>query len=90
MHGHIAFLHQGDKLTTVSASVSHTDYSIGQRVRVNLAGLHPLAGDGYWTLGTIAARYGAPYVVHIDVSLEGQSDFSGITEDRLMLIASRR
>ncbi len=55
----------------------------GQRVSVNLTGLHPIATAGYWTPGTITAVSGSTYTVRVDAPLNGQADFSGITEDRL-------
>jgi hypothetical protein len=68
-------------------------FNVGDRVSVNLTGLHPIAGAGAWTHGTVTSvpapgsgalvAVDSGYSVRVDAPLNGQADFSGITEDRL-------
>jgi predicted TIM-barrel fold metal-dependent hydrolase len=55
----------------------------GQRVSVNLTGLHEITGDGFWVPGVITGKAGSTYSVRVDAPINGESNFYGIVEYRL-------
>lgn len=58
-------------------------YREGDRVSVNLSGLHPLAGIGCRAAGTIrSVRPFGHYTVRVDVPLADDAEFE-ITDERL-------